>query len=109
MKSVRTDESIKIEVEKTLEAARRIKRVEADPYLYEKITGRLNEIEQSPYAWLSGRGLKIGCTMIAILITFNIYVLFGGRDIGTNDTEYVHNVFEEISREFNTYTGPYNY
>lgn len=96
-------------MEKTLEAAKKIERVETDPYLYQKITARLNEPRQSPYVWLSGRGLKIGCTMIALLIIFNIYVLFRIRDTGTIDTYHAHNVFEEVSRELNTYTGPYNY
>jgi len=106
---MKMDELIGTEVEKTLETARRIERVEADPYLYQRIVGRLNEHEQSPEEVISGRGLKIACTMIALLITFNIYVLFTGQDQKTDDMYYTHNVFEEISKDFNTYSGPYNY
>lgn len=109
MKSTGTDERITAEVEKTLEAARQIKRVEADPYLFQKIKGRLDVLERPSSPGLGLRGLSIGFALIVLLITFNMYVLFSGRDGVSHDSDYANNVFEEISREINNYTGPYDY
>ena len=104
-----SDELIKIEVEKTLNTARQIRRVDADPYLYQKISARLSELEQSQEPAISARGLKIGCTMIALLVFFNIYVLLGANHNLSVNNATVQNVFEEISGDISTYKGPYNY
>ena len=109
MKDNKTDERIRFEVEKTLEAARHIRRVDPDPHLYQKIRERLVGSEQYPEPWLSRRSFGIGFSMIALIITFNIYIIFSARNVVPDSTDYVQNVFEEISREFSTYTGPYNY
>lgn len=109
MNSTGTDERITAEVEKTLEAARLIKRVEADPYLFQKITGRLDGIERPASPGIGLRGFSLGFALIVLLITFNMYVLFSGRGGLSHDTDYANNVFEELSREINNYTGPYDY
>ncbi len=86
-----------------------MKRVEADPHLYQKIMERLRGPEHYPEPWLSGRGFGISFSMIALLITFNAYVIFSARNGAPDNTDYVQNAFEEISRDFSTYTDPYNY
>lgn len=92
-----SEEEINREVEKTIDLLGNIKRAEADPYLYNKVIGRIEE-SRSRNRYVSVLA-KFGYACITILIIINLITsAYIYRE--TESTED-YSAYRDFAREFN--------
>jgi len=90
------EERIDREVEKTIDLLGSIKRAEADPYLYDKVIGKIEE---------SGRGgrlslpAKLGYACISFLIIINL--ITSVYIYRATESAEDHSSYQEFAQEYN--------
>ena len=95
-------ERINREVEQTIDLLGNIKRSEADPYLYNKVIGRIEDSRSRDLRGQIPARTKLGYACITILIIINLitsaYIYYIYNEAGSVE-EY--SVYQDFAQEFN--------
>jgi hypothetical protein len=101
-------EKIQQEIEQTLQSLDNVKRAEANPFLFTRIKGRMdqktNGWERAVFSFLSKPAIAIAILMLVMAV--NGWALFGS---GTSNNLPPDNSTSELANEYNTVASVNNY